>query len=223
MSQFHYKGKANSRRAYIGPGRRPIEEPELEKLLGVVRDWRPECEALFLFACDSGLRVGEVLMVKPEHVQGKKMQVPMGKGNVSRWTVVTDRTLKALAVAMSDPDRRIRTVRRGSFADCFPGRVCSFNYSMLTQLFIEAKKRAGLAEDLSWHCLRHRFATKLLRSGLPLNELSDMMGHRWLSSTAVYLHLGDDRFQRATDALEGRPFGSLGSGFLRVIEGGDAG
>ncbi|GAA0893817.1 site-specific tyrosine recombinase XerD [Fulvivirga kasyanovii] len=39
------------------------------------------------------------------------------------------------------------------------------------------------------HTLRHSIATHLLRSGMELEAISQFLGHRWLSSTQIYLHL----------------------------------
>jgi integrase/recombinase XerD len=42
------------------------------------------------------------------------------------------------------------------------------------------------------HCLRHSYAIHLLRSGLPLKTISDLLGHRTLESTCVYLRLATE-------------------------------
>ena len=42
------------------------------------------------------------------------------------------------------------------------------------------------------HCLRHSFAVHLLRSGLSLKTIGDLLGHRSVESTCVYLRLATD-------------------------------
>ena len=42
------------------------------------------------------------------------------------------------------------------------------------------------------HCLRHSYAVHLLRSGLSLKMIGDLLGHRTLESTCVYLRLAVD-------------------------------
>ena len=39
------------------------------------------------------------------------------------------------------------------------------------------------------HCLRHSYATYLLRQGISLKTISDILGHRSLESTCIYLRL----------------------------------
>ena len=51
----------------------------------------------------------------------------------------------------------------------------------------KALQGAGVeAAHLGPHCIRHSFATHLVNSGRSLKEVSDMLGHRNLCSTAIY-------------------------------------
>jgi integrase/recombinase XerD len=42
------------------------------------------------------------------------------------------------------------------------------------------------------HCLRHSYAVHLLRQGVALKTLGDLLGHRLAESTCVYLRLATD-------------------------------
>jgi site-specific recombinase XerD len=60
----------------------------------------------------------------------------------------------------------------------------------VTEAFQVWTKRSGL--DIPYqgpHCLRHSFATHLLRQGTPLKTIGDLLGHRSPSSTCVYIRL----------------------------------
>jgi site-specific recombinase XerD len=50
-------------------------------------------------------------------------------------------------------------------------------------------RRARIAKRVSPHTLRHTFATHLVRAGVGLVTIRDLLGHRLISSTQIYLHV----------------------------------
>jgi site-specific recombinase XerD len=56
------------------------------------------------------------------------------------------------------------------------------------------------------HCLRHSYALHLLRQGLSLKTLGDLLGHRLAESTCVYLRLDTDDLRDVALAVP-RPAG----------------
>jgi site-specific recombinase XerD len=57
-------------------------------------------------------------------------------------------------------------------------------------IFQHWSRRSGLSIPFfGVHCLRHSYAVFLLRSGLSLKTIGDLLGHRTLESTAVYVRL----------------------------------
>lgn len=57
------------------------------------------------------------------------------------------------------------------------------SYSFMYQLI---KKISS--DRLSPHSFRHSFATRLLKNGVPLNYVSQLLGHSNLNTTLIYLH-----------------------------------
>ncbi len=88
-------------------------------------------------------------------------------------------------------------------------RMCSPSGALrptaLNDVFSCVASRAGLdLADKSVHCLRHSFAVHLLRQGVAIKTIGDLLGHRSMASTGVYLRLA---LEDLRDVSPGLPSG----------------
>ena len=71
-------------------------------------------------------------------------------------------------------------------------------------------KKARLGKVLSPHRLRHTFATHLVRAGVNIVTIRDLLGHRQISSTQIYLHVtAHDMREAAARHPIGRLLGTI--------------
>ena len=70
------------------------------------------------------------------------------------------------------------------------GRVFKLDQGNFRRVFYERAKEADIPRDLAHpHILRHTRAIELLRAGVPVTIVQDLLGHSALTTTAVYLRI----------------------------------
>lgn len=71
----------------------------------------------------------------------------------------------------------------------------------LNEMLRAASRRAGLAPPVAPHQLRHAFGSNLADAGGRLDEIAELLGHRSVSSSQVYMHPDPTRLRRAVEAV----------------------
>ena len=76
------------------------------------------------------------------------------------------------------------------------------NPSAFQRAIKRAAEAAGIHRRVTVHCLRHSFATHLLKLGTDIRVIQSLLGHRDLATTMVYAHIVDSHRLTATSPLD---------------------
>lgn len=156
---------------------------ETERLIAVTQNIKHR--AILMLAYSAGLRRQEIQMIKPSAIDSSRMQVHVvqGKGKKDRYTILSTKALEIL--------RQYYKYERPS---CFlfeaqgkKGKPLA--EGTLNAIVKTAVVKAGIKKQISFHTLRHCFATHLLEKGVNLRLIQQFLGHTSLKTTAGYLHL----------------------------------
>ena len=75
------------------------------------------------------------------------------------------------------------------------------HFEGIRSLIEDCKHRAGLGDrkDLTPHCFRHAFATRLLRQGASIDDVKNWLGHTDIATTQRYLHLNEMNLKKTAE------------------------
>jgi integrase len=73
-------------------------------------------------------------------------------------------------------------------------------YHVVARRFGESRQEAGAA-PISLHKLRHTFGTRLAERNIPIQEIQELMGHRSINTTRIYVRPSLERKREAVESL----------------------
>jgi integrase/recombinase XerD len=180
-----------------------FSKQEITLLLSHVKNIKHK--AIFITAYSAGLRINEVRMLKPDAIDSDRMQIRVdnGKGKKARLTLLSP----ALLAQLRDYYRMYRPSKY-----LFEGQQAGVPISQRTiqAVFFDCVKRSGITKAVTFHSLRHSFATHLLEQGANLRLIQQLLGHHSLKTTSVYLHLScfdPKQISSPFDNLTAQPYG----------------
>jgi integrase/recombinase XerD len=179
---------------------RVLSRDEVNRLLAQPRGGEPlalrdRSLLELMYAC--GLRASEAVGLELADVDLEEgLLRARGKGSKERLVPIGRQALAALR-AYCRSGRPVLLGDRAQTRVFLNRRGSPLTRQGLYKIVQGHARRAGLAEKMSPHTLRHTFATHLLAGGCDLRSLQEMLGHADLATTQVYTHLSAERLKDA--------------------------
>jgi integrase/recombinase XerD len=178
-----------------------LEQPARRSTPEAKRD-RAMLELLYA----TGMRVTELVSLDMETLNldpSSPFVRCIGKGAKERSIPIHDHALEALNGYLEDG--RPMMVRNHDEPALFVNRRGERLTRQGFWLILKGyAKSANLGAGVTPHTLRHSFATHMLRGGMPLRNVQEMLGHANISTTQVYTHLTSDHVREVYERAHPR-------------------
>jgi integrase len=164
-----------------------LTQEEITRLLEAAGKSRnKELRAAVIVALNTGLRLGELIGLTWERVDLSRcvIRLELTKSGRRREVPMNDASYRAL----------VGLGPKGS------GRVFKTRY--IKTAYNNTVEAAQL-DDVTFHTLRHTFASWAIMRGVTLKELQELLGHSSLAMTMRYAHLAPEHLRTAVSRLEG--------------------
>ena len=173
-----------------------MNRAEVGRLLSEVR--MPKYHTGILLGYTCGLRISEVLGLTVSDIDGERRQlrVRRGKGRKDRYVPLSNRVLARLRGYWNE-------ARPSGLL--FPSRYVPDKpmHAKGLQCAVRAAATAAeISKHVTFHTLRHCFATHLLECGVDLRTIQELMGHKSPETTAIYTHVTTMTLERLSRALD---------------------
>ena len=176
-------------RLKVTPGRlRFLEKEEIVKLLSnCTKNLKP----IVVLALFTGMRRGEIFGLKWHDIDFKRNIITLlDTKNGEKREVPMNEQVKTALIRV-----RKNTNTAYIFCDEQGNPVHDIRKSYSTAL-----RKSGIT-NFRFHDLRHTFASQLVMSGIDLNTVRELLGHKDMTMTLRYSHLAQSHKQRAVELL----------------------
>jgi integrase/recombinase XerD len=172
-----------------------MNDEEVRRLLAAAVSLRDR--ALLEMAYATGMRLGEVTRLLVTDIDSQRMviRVEQGKGRKDRYVMLSVSLLETLRAYWRQAKPRTLL---------FPGKSGKepLHSTSAQKAFQRARSRAKIEKPVSFHTLRHSFATHLLEDGANVRTIQSLLGHRSLESTQRYTHLAKNYLNQTKSPLD---------------------
>lgn len=189
---------------------KPLTVQEVDELLEQpARRNTPEAKrdrAMLELMYATGLRVTELVSLDLHDVQleGERPYVRLlGKGNRERQIPLLDQPVQEVSAYIRFARPRLVGEREEDalFVNRRGERLTRQGFWLILKGYAE---NAGILGRVTPHTLRHSFATHMLRGGMDIHKVQELLGHANISTTQVYTQVDREHIREAYEKAHPR-------------------
>lgn len=172
-----------------------MSQNEVKQLLETTKNLKHQTAFMMAYSC--GMRVSEVASARIENIDSDRMVITVrqGKGRKDRMTPLSKKMLVQLNEYYSvyQPKEWIFENQIGN------GPI---TVRTLQKVFQNRIYELKFNKHITFHSLRHSFATHLLDNGVDLRYIQELLGHASSKTTEIYTHVTTYTLQKIVNPLD---------------------
>jgi site-specific recombinase XerD len=201
--KFYYEQVLGKEKLFweIPRPKKPLQLPKViseEKIIqGLLTVQNLKHKTILLLAYSAGLRVSETVRTKLTDINRDRMQLFIGrsKGKKDRMVPLAHAMLPIL-------DEYMKAYKPAIWL--FENQAKEHHYSARSAqiVFKQAYASLDLPPHLSFHSLRHSYATHLLENGTSIAYIQELLGHNDIKTTLRYTHVSKKELGKIENPLD---------------------
>jgi len=176
----------------------PLGIEEISRLVDACENKKHLAIISLLFGC--GMRVGEVLDLKPSQIDRERMVIHIinGKGAKDRFVPLDEIVLENLEDYWMEYRPKI-WMFNGQFSTS--EKPTQYTQSSINQFLKQIAQKAGLKKRIHSHLGRHSYATNQVENGIDLGIIQNILGHKNQKTTLIYAKISSARISQVKSPL----------------------
>ena len=166
-----------------------LSKEEIKLILNAHSNIKHKAMLSLIYSC--GLRCGEMLRLKPEHIDSKRniLIIKQSKGSKDRITPLSNKI-----ILMLRDYYHLHKPKEWLFEGQKQGEP--YDERSLQNVLKQAIVKCQIKKPVSLHWLRHSYATHLLENGTDLRYIQEILGHSSSKTTEIYTHVSTKNIQK---------------------------
>ena len=171
-----------------------LAEEEVKNVITQIRNLKHK--AMIMAGYSAGLRVSEIIGLKPENIDSKRMMIHIkgAKGKKDRMVPLAKKMLEVLRLYYKQykPEKFLFEGKPGE----------PYSARSVQEILQLAKLKAKINKKGSVHMLRHSYATHLMEGGTDIRIIQELLGHNSIKTTMLYTHVSKKDLGRIESPLD---------------------
>ena len=180
-----------------------IDETELQQI--IEKESNQDLKNIYLVLFHTGMRLGELINLKWNQVSFNDKIIRLTnsedfttKGKRERTIPINDNLVKVFT------ERYPKVININQLNYVFNKHGIKYSGDYISKSFKKIVIGCeNINHEIHMHSLRHSFATHLVKKGVSLYIIKELLGHQDYKTTLIYSHLTTDDLREAVKTLEG--------------------